>query len=74
VAEIKTLRGFLPICSVCKKIRDDEGYWQRVEKYIQDRSDAKFSHGLCPPCARKLYPNLTVPEGGFSDKDDKKRR
>ena len=58
LAEVKTLRGFLPICSNCNKIRDDDGYWQRLEKYIMDRSDAKFSHGICPDCARELYPHL----------------
>ena len=50
LAEVKTLRGFIPICASCKKIRDDAGYWQQIEKYIQDRSDAQFSHGLCPEC------------------------
>lgn len=56
--EIKTLQGFIPICSSCKKIRDDEGYWQRIEKYIQDRSDAKFTHSICPDCLKNLYPDL----------------
>ncbi|MBU2549014.1 MAG: hypothetical protein KKB20_11410 [Proteobacteria bacterium] len=56
LAEVRTLRGFIPICSNCKKIRDDTGYWQQVEKYISDHSDAQFSHGLCPECVRKLYP------------------
>jgi PAS domain S-box-containing protein len=50
LAEVKTLRGFIPICASCKKIRDDAGYWQQIEKYIQDRSEAQFSHGLCPDC------------------------
>jgi hypothetical protein len=54
--EIKTLSGFLPICASCKKIRDDKGYWNDVEKYVTDHSDAQFSHGLCPECAEKLYP------------------
>jgi len=54
--EIKTLSGFLPICASCKKIRDDSGYWNEVEKYISDHSEAEFSHGLCPDCAEKLYP------------------
>ncbi len=54
--EIKTLSGFLPICASCKKIRDDKGYWNEVEKYVTDHSDAQFSHGLCPECAEKLYP------------------
>ena len=56
--EIKELRGFLPICSHCKNIRDDEGYWHRIDMYIQDHSEAKFSHSICPDCARKLYPDL----------------
>ena len=50
LAEVKTLRGFIPICASCKKIRDDAGYWQQIENYIQDRSEAQFSHGLCPDC------------------------
>ncbi len=53
--EIKTLRGFLPICASCKKIRDDKGYWTRIETYISMHSGAEFSHGLCPECATKLY-------------------
>ncbi len=60
LAEVKTLRGIIPICSNCKKIRDGEGYWQQVEKYIQDRSDAAFSHGICHECLIKLYPDLDV--------------
>jgi CheY-like chemotaxis protein len=58
LAEIKTLRGILPICSSCKKIRDDEGYWNQLEAYIQEHSEAVFSHGLCPECAKKLYPEV----------------
>jgi hypothetical protein len=58
LSEVKTLRGFLPICAHCKKIRDDEGYWQQIEMYIQQRSEAQFSHGICPECARSLYPEL----------------
>ena len=56
--EIKQLQGFIPICANCKKIRDDTGYWQQVEKYIADRTDAQFSHSLCPECVKKLYPNI----------------
>jgi AmiR/NasT family two-component response regulator len=56
--KVKTLRGLLPICASCKKIRDDQGYWQQVEVYVRDHSDAEFSHGLCPDCARKLYPDF----------------
>jgi PAS domain S-box-containing protein len=58
VAKIKTLRGLVPICSSCKKIRDDQGFWQQLEVYIQEHSDAEFSHGLCPDCAKKLYPGI----------------
>ncbi|MCP4119070.1 MAG: hypothetical protein GY737_27445 [Desulfobacteraceae bacterium] len=53
--EIVTLQGLLPICSVCKNIRDDKGYWNRIETYIEKHSDAEFSHGLCPSCSEKLY-------------------
>jgi hypothetical protein len=56
--EVKTLRGFIPICASCKKIRDDKGYWQQVEDYISAHSDAVFSHGICQECERKLYPDL----------------
>ena len=55
---IKTLRGLLPICAACKNIRNDKGYWEQIEVYIRDRSEAEFSHGICPDCARKLYPEL----------------
>jgi PAS domain S-box-containing protein len=58
LAEIKQLSGLLPICSGCKKIRDDKGYWNQIEAYISDHSEATFSHGLCPDCLKKLYPNL----------------
>ncbi len=56
LAQIKTLRGFIPICAYCKKIRDDEGYWQQIEQYIRDHSDAEFSHGICPDCLAKMHP------------------
>ncbi|MBN1295352.1 response regulator [bacterium] len=56
LAEIKTLRGILPICANCHKIRDDKGYWKKVEVYIRDHSEAEFSHGICPDCMKKLYP------------------
>ena len=52
---IKTLKGLLPICSNCKKIRDDKGYWNQIEKYIESYTDVSFSHGVCPECAEKLY-------------------
>lgn len=57
LAEIKTLSGLLPICSSCKKIRSDEGYWTQIEAYIKEHSDADFTHGICPDCAKKLYPD-----------------
>ena len=55
---IKTLSGFLPICSKCKKIRDDKGYWSQVEEYISDHSEAEFSHSICEECSEKLYGEL----------------
>lgn len=55
LAQVKTLSGLLPICASCKKIRDDRGYWNQIENYITSHSDARFSHGICPECARKLY-------------------
>jgi PAS domain S-box-containing protein len=58
LARVKTLDGLLPICSSCKKIRDDQGYWQQVETYVKKHSDAEFTHGLCPDCATKLYPEF----------------
>ncbi len=56
LAKIKRLSGILPICSSCKKIRDDQGCWSQVENYIKKHSEAEFTHGLCPECAHKLYP------------------
>jgi PAS domain S-box-containing protein len=58
LAEVKTLSGLIPICASCKKIRDDKGYWNQIETYIRDHSEADFSHGICPECAKKLYPEL----------------
>ena len=55
--QIKTLRGIVPICSSCKKIRDDKGYWSQVEAYISRHSDATFSLGICPDCLHRLYPD-----------------
>lgn len=56
--EVETLRGIVPICASCKKIRDGDGYWEQVEAYVQKRSLAQFSHSICPECARRLYPEL----------------
>jgi len=55
---VKVLRGLLPICSSCKNVRDDKGYWSQVETYIEQHSNAQFTHGLCPDCARRLYPEI----------------
>jgi AmiR/NasT family two-component response regulator len=60
LSEIKTLRGILPICASCKNVRDDKGYWNQIESYIRDHSEAEFSHSLCPECAKKLYPDLDI--------------
>ena len=60
LAKIKTLQGLLPICSYCKKIRDDKGYWNQIERYIGERSDTQFSHGICPECAEKYYPDMDL--------------
>ena len=59
LANVKKLSGLLPICSSCKKIRNDNGYWKQIEGYIAEHSEAVFTHGLCPDCVKKLYPNLT---------------
>ena len=53
---VRTLRGLLPICANCKRIRDDQGYWRSVEAYVREHSEAEFTHGLCPDCLAKLYP------------------
>lgn len=58
-SEIKRLRGMLPICASCKKVRDDKGYWNQIEVYIKQHSDAEFSHGLCPDCKKELYPEFS---------------
>jgi len=57
--EINSLRGILPICANCKKIRDDQGYWRQVEQYVSEHTGAEFTHGICPECMKKLYPELT---------------
>ena len=63
LAEVKTLSGLLPICASCKKIRDDQGYWTRVETYLQDHTGVMFTHGICPGCARELYPDFDEEAG-----------
>ncbi|MBF0476201.1 MAG: hypothetical protein HQK59_10270 [Deltaproteobacteria bacterium] len=56
--KVKLLSGMLPICAACKKIRDDQGYWTQIESYIRKHSEAQFTHGICPDCAKRLYPDL----------------
>ncbi len=60
LAQVKKLSGMLPICASCKKIRNDEGYWEQIEAYIRDHSEVEFSHGLCPECAKRLYPGFRL--------------
>ncbi len=60
LTEIKTLKGILPFCSYCKKIRDDNGYWTKIEAYIEMYSDAEFSHSICKDCADKYYPDMKI--------------
>jgi PAS domain S-box-containing protein len=58
--KVQVLKGFIPICAACKKIRDDAGFWSQVEIYISEHSNAKFSHSICPDCAQKLYPDFDL--------------
>ncbi len=58
LSEVKTLSGLIPICAACKKIRDDNGYWNQLEAYIHEHSEVKFSHGICPDCSQELYGDL----------------
>lgn len=73
--EIKTLRGILPICSFCKKIRNDQGYWDQVESYVSRHTYAQFSHGICPECEKKHYSEFCDHEGDTASKrgDDKEK-
>lgn len=59
LSNVKTLKGLLPICAWCLKIRNDKGYWEKVETYIEEHSDASFTHGICPECARKIDPDIS---------------
>jgi hypothetical protein len=64
LANVKSLRGLLPICAHCKMIRDDKGYWHQVEKYVKEHTEADFSHGMCPACCRKYYAEYFAEELG----------
>jgi len=68
LAKVKLLSGLLPICASCKKIRDDKGYWNQVETYLLEHSQAKFTHGICPECGKKLYPEYYDRIWGKDDK------
>ena len=63
LSQVKQLSGLLPICASCKRIRDDKGYWNQIEQYIHDHSEAEFSHGICPECVAKLYPDFMKRKG-----------
>ena len=63
--EIRDLRGIIPICASCKNVRDDAGYWQQIEVYVSQHSEADFTHGICPTCLEKLYPGVAT--GGDSE-------
>ncbi len=64
--QLKTLRGIVPICTTCKKVRDDQGYWKQVEVYIRDHTEASFSHGICPECMDRYYPYVPKNQEGSS--------
>jgi PAS domain S-box-containing protein len=68
--EVKTLRGIVPICMHCKKIRDDQGYWSQVEVYVHYHTEAEFSHGICPECMKKLYPDINMDEDVSAPEND----
>lgn len=74
LARVKLLSGLLPICAGCKQIRDDRGYWSQVESYLQKHSEATFTHGLCPDCIQKYYPELDITAPGSALTQRKKPR
>jgi hypothetical protein len=74
LGKIKTLRGLLPTCAWCRKVRDDDGYWKKVETYIEEHSDASFTHGICPDCLKKNDPETYREYKKKIEKDYKKER
>lgn len=74
IDEVHTLSGFIPICASCKKIRTDEGFWDQVEEYISRHSNIRFSHGICPECASKLYPDMEYDDGSREPPGDDDER
>ena len=67
--EVKKLSGMLPICASCKKIRDDKGYWNQIEKYLSEHAEVNFTHGICPQCMTKLYPEFADQFNSTETKD-----
>ena len=67
LAEVKTLSGLIPICAWCKNVRNDQGYWQTVELYVHSRSDANFSHSICPSCQEKFKDEIAKAAGGMEN-------
>lgn len=74
LTEVKTLSGMLPICSSCKKIRDDQGYWNQIEKYFSTHSEVNFTHGICPDCVKKLYPEFADEPDLMENKPEKDKK
>lgn len=72
--QIKTLRGIVPICASCKKIRDDRGFWNQVEAYVAEHTEAEFSHGICPDCTTMLYPEFAQDDDAGEEQDEMLRR
>jgi PAS domain-containing protein len=70
MANVRTLKGMLPICASCKKVRDDAGYWNRIEDYMRDHADVQFSHGICPECAARIYPEYMGRGSGYASGSD----
>ena len=70
LSDVKKLSGLLPICAFCKKIRNDKGYWQQIELYIHEHSEADFTHGICPDCLQRLYPEYANEQDENSDGRD----
>jgi PAS domain S-box-containing protein len=71
LAEVRTLKGLIPICASCKRVRNDRGYWDQIEKYVRERTDAEFAHDVCPDCFRKLYPEIAMKYGDKIFGDEK---
>lgn len=74
LSKIKTLRGLIPICASCKKIRDDKGYWNKLEAFIETHSEAEFSHGICPDCLTTLYPDIMDDPESVAEKEEKEEK